>query len=226
MRRRRGYGLGCLLVAGTACASGAAPHGAAPSTTRPMTASSSSATSGPVTGPVRIAVTVQRRVQDAATEDFPAVVRATLTDPRGWQGAGFEFVFADDAPYSIVLAEGPEVDRLCRPYETGGRFSCQNGPVVALNAQRWRIATPQWTGDLDTYREMLVNHEVGHLLGQHHPRRQCPQPGQPAPLMAQQSTELGGCLPNPWPLRWELACAARHLEPLAPGYEDHPTSQC
>lgn len=165
-------------------------------------------------------------MQDPATDGFAAVVRETLTDRRGWQPAGFEFVFADDAPYRIVLAEGPEVDRLCRPYDTGGRFSCQNGPVVALNAERWRSATPQWTGDLDSYRRMLVNHEVGHLLGQHHPAAQCPQPGQLAPVMAQQSTELDGCLPNPWPLPWELQCAARHDEPIAPGYEPHPRSAC
>ena len=153
------------------------------------------------------------------------MVRETLTDPKGWQGAGFVFEFSQDAPYRVVLAEMPEVDRLCRPYDVG-RFSCQNGPVVALNADRWRSASPKWTGDLDTYRRMLVNHEVGHLLGQHHPAVQCPQAGRPAPVMAQQSSELNGCAPNPWPLRWELDCAARHDEPLAPGYEDHPRSRC
>jgi uncharacterized protein DUF3152 len=179
-----------------------------------------------VPAPVRIELAIEARPTDLATAGFAAVVKETLTDPRGWQAAGFTFTFRDDAPYRIVLGEGPEVDRLCRPYDVGGRFSCQNGPVVALNADRWRTASPKWTGDLDTYRRMLVNHEVGHLLGQHHPAVHCPQPGQPAPVMAQQSSELNGCAPNPWPLPWELACAARHDEPLAPGYEDHPASRC
>ncbi len=176
--------------------------------------------------PVRIELGIEARTTDPATAGFAEVVRETLTDPRGWQGAGFTFVFLDGAPYRVVLAEGPEVDRLCRPYDVGGKFSCQNGPVVALNADRWRSASPKWTGDLDTYRRMLVNHEVGHLIGQHHPAVHCPRRGQPAPVMAQQSSELNGCLPNPWPLRWELDCAARHEEPLAPGYEDHPRSTC
>lgn len=175
---------------------------------------------------VHIALQIEAQTTDPDTAGFADVVRETLTDPRGWQGAGFTFEFRDRAPYRVVLAEGPEVDRLCRPYDVGGKYSCQNGPVVALNADRWRSATPKWTGNLDTYRRMLVNHEVGHLLGQHHPAVQCPRRGQPAPVMAQQSSELNGCLPNPWPLRWELDCAARHEEPLAPGYEDHPRSSC
>jgi hypothetical protein len=190
-----------------------------------------SSTSGPSTtvstgGPVGIALSIERRTADEATAGFETVVRETLTDSRGWPAAGFTFAFRDGAPYRVVLAEGPEVDGLCRPYDVGGRFSCQNGPVVALNADRWRSASPKWTGDLDTYRRMLVNHEVGHLLGQHHPARQCPQPGKAAPVMAQQSSELNGCLPNAWPLPSEIACAARHEEPLAPGYEDHPRSSC
>lgn len=180
----------------------------------------------PAAVPVRVEVAIEARPTDPATAGFAAVVKETLTDPRGWQAAGFAFTFTDGATYRIVLAEGPEVDRLCRPYDVGGRFSCQNGPVVALNADRWRSASPKWTGDLETYRRMLVNHEVGHLLGQHHPAVHCPRQGQPAPVMAQQSSELDGCLPNPWPLRWELDCAARHEEPLAPGYEDHPRSSC
>ncbi|MCA1845568.1 MAG: DUF3152 domain-containing protein [Actinobacteria bacterium] len=169
---------------------------------------------------------MERRTEDRETENFVAVVRETLEDARGWRGAGFDFAFSDDAPYSVVLADGPEVDRLCRPYDVGGRYSCQNGPIVALNAERWRTATSKWTGDLETYRRMLVNHEVGHLLGQHHPPTHCPQTGKPAPVMTQQSTELDGCLPNPWPLPWELDCAARHHDPIAPGYEAHPASLC
>lgn len=164
-----------------------------------------------------VAFRLERRTTDEATAGFEAVASATLTDPRGWSRAGFRFERRDDGPYLVVLAEGEEVDRLCLPYDTYGKYSCQNGPVVALNADRWRAATPKWTGDLDSYRQMLVNHEVGHLLGMKHPRPQCPRPGRPAPAMNQQSTELDGCLPNPWPLDDEIATAARHDRQLAPG---------
>lgn len=159
---------------------------------------------------------IETRTTDPATADFAETVHAVLTDPRGWIRAGFRFVPDAEAPYAVILAEGGEVDALCAPYETWGDYSCQNGPVVALNADRWRGATPQWPADLASYRVMLVNHEVGHLLHLHHPDPQCPGPGLPAPVMAQQSTSLGDCLPNPWPLEWEVALAAQRQEPLAP----------
>ncbi|NIS36877.1 MAG: DUF3152 domain-containing protein, partial [Actinobacteria bacterium] len=65
----------------------------------------------------------------------------------------------------VVVAEGRRVDELCLPLDTGGKVSCQNGPVVALNADRWRDAFNGWTGSVDEYRHYLVTHEVGHLIG-------------------------------------------------------------
>ena len=174
---------------------------------------------------VEVRYRIENRADDAGgqTAGFAVTLQAVLTDPRGWSRAGFRFVPDPAAPFLIVLAEGPEVDRLCLPLETESVYSCQNGPVVALNADRWRSATPQWPADLAGYRAMLVNHEVGHLLHLHHPRPQCPGEGLPAPVMAQQSTEVGECLANPWPLQWEVDLAARREEPLAPPAEHDPS---
>jgi len=223
-----------LLLALTlaACGGAAAPERAAPERAAPSTTSTSStpATTAPLTtastpGPVVIELRLERRATDG-TEGFEELVRSTLTDPRGWQQAGFEIRFADDAPHTVLVAEPDEVDAACLPYDTGGRWSCQMGPVVALNADRWREASPTWPGSLGDYRRMLVNHEVGHLLGRHHARPGCEAPGEPAAVMFQQSSGVGECLPNPWPLPWEIACAARHDEPVAPPYEAGAEATC
>ena len=209
------------LVVG--CSDTRLPAPAVPATAGPAPTTATATTRQvPTASPAPRVVEVRYRVRVRArgVGSFPRVLEATLGDPRGWRRAGFRLVRDDaNAPYTVVIAEAAEVDRLCRPYDTYGKYSCQNGPVVAFNADRWRYATPEWTGDLATYRRMLVNHEMGHLLGLHHPPApQCPRPGAPALVMAQQSTELGGCLPNPWPLPEEVARAARHDLPLAPPY--------
>ena len=196
-----------------------APSSATPTTATPATPAVTPTRAAPSPSPRVVTVRYRVEVRARGVASFERVVAATLGDPRGWSRAGFRLVRDDAARYVLVIAEGAEVDRLCRPYDTYGKYSCQNGPVVAFNADRWRYATPEWTGDLSTYRQMLVNHEVGHLLGMHHPPKpQCPRPGRPARIMAQQSTELNGCLPNPWPLPAEVARAARHDLPLAPPF--------
>lgn len=176
--------------------------------------------------PVPVALRIERDTTDESTAGFVAMVRDILLDPRGWQQAGFTFSFSEDAPYRVVLLEPAEADAACRPYNVASFFSCQNGPTVVVNAQRWRTATPSWSGSLHDYRVMVVNHEVGHLLGQHHPRGLCSSPGEPAAVMSQQSKGLQGCAPGSWPLPWEIACAARHEEPLAPGPEDPASTTC
>lgn len=187
---------------------------------------SSTTTVPPEHAGTEIAVVLDRRVDDADTAGFVATATAVLTDDRGWSRAGFRFRFADDAPYRVVLAEPAEVDELCAPYGTRGRYSCQIGHTVALNADRWRRGVDHWPGTIEEYRTMLVNHEVGHLLGQHHPATTCASPGDPAAVMAQQSKGLDGCAPTSWPLPWEVACAASGIEPLAPPYEPEAVPLC
>jgi hypothetical protein len=217
---RRTSLVAALAVA--ACSRRAAPPPAAtPRQPVPPVFTSPLPSTAPPVSPAPRVVTVRYRIESraAGVASFAGVVEATLRDPRGWSRAGFRLVRDSGARYVVVIAEAAEVDRLCRPYDTYGKYSCQNGPVVAINADRWRHATPEWTGDLATYRRMLVNHEVGHLLGMHHPPApQCPVRGRPARVMAQQSTELDGCLPNAWPLPAEVRRAARHDLPLAPPF--------
>ena len=151
----------------------------------------------------RYAVTVEGEVESDA-EAFETRVRDILDDPRGWSLDGkvrFDLV-ADDPQTTIVLASPDAVDDADEG--CSAQFSCRVGDRVLVNERNWREMTPAWRaagGDLSTYREYLINHEVGHVLGFGH--HDCPGPGQPAPVMQQQSMGLDGCLPHGWPDRDE-----------------------
>ncbi|ANH40440.1 hypothetical protein I601_4044 [Nocardioides dokdonensis FR1436] len=128
-----------------------------------------------------------------------AEVSAVLSHRRGWVGgqAGLLEPTDTDPDLRILLATPATTDRLCAPLNTRGELSCRNGQMVVLNARRWTRGAPAYAGRLPGYRRYLVNHEVGHALGNGHAT--CPGPGRPAPVMLQQTLGLDGCRPNPWP---------------------------
>lgn len=137
-------------------------------------------------------------------EGFAQAVADALGDPAGWRAAGRDFAWAERrARYTFVLARPERVDVLCAPLRTGGVYSCGRAGRAVINADRWRRAVGHWPGTLDEYRRYVINHELGHLLGQ--PHRPCPGPGLPAPIMQQQSIALGDCTPGLAPSADELA---------------------
>lgn len=157
--------------------------------------------SEPAPQPDRPVRTVRVEVEAGLDIDpalFAATVMRTLNDPRGWGADGsVSFARTDgEAQIRVVLASPDLVDAMCAPLDTAGKVSCGRNGHAALNHTRWVQATAEHT-DRTVYREYLVNHEVGHLLG--HPHVTCPGPGQVAPIMVQQTYAVAPCVPNGWP---------------------------
>lgn len=135
-------------------------------------------------------------------DEVEAEVSRILTDARSWTADGrvsFQRVGGPWARVRVVVARPATVDRFCGDagLRTGGRVSCWDGFRTMLNLDRWTVGVPHFRGDLVTYREYLVNHEVGHGLGFGHVG--CPRPGMLAPVMMQQTGGVGACQPNGWP---------------------------
>lgn len=130
---------------------------------------------------------------------FAHTVMSTLNDPRGWGADGsISFARTDgDADLRVVLASPALVDQMCAPLETVGKVSCGIKGHAVLNYLRWVDGSQAWAGDKVGYRQYLVNHEVGHVLGHRH--EYCGGAGELAPLMQQQTGSMAPCQPNPWP---------------------------
>lgn len=148
---------------------------------------------------VRYMVEVERGLPIAGA-GFAAEVHRVLNDPRSWGHGGtmrFMRVSEGAARFRVSLSSPALTDRMCAPLVTHGELSCRAGRRSVINAHRYGEGATTYGDDLATYREYVINHEVGHALG--HGHQQCPGPGRRAPVMVQQTKSLYGCRPNAWP---------------------------
>jgi hypothetical protein len=157
------------------------------------------------TGPLlRFIVEVEDGI-GVAGAPFAEAVEATLADPRSWGNGGrvsFQRVGAAEASsgqfdFRVSLVSPGSMETYCPGVGTGGYTSCRYGDRAVINLARWATAVPDYEGDVATYRLYVVNHEVGHVLGNGH--QSCPGAGQLAPVMQQQTLGLDGCAKNAWP---------------------------
>ncbi len=153
-------------------------------------------------------------------EAYAQLVMQTLANPKSWikdEKVGFARVDTPDADFHISLTSQMTVRDMCGygiPVET----SCYNADLkrVVLNEPRWVRGAVAFQGDIGSYRQYMVNHEVGHAIGyaQH---QACESPNGLAPVMMQQTfgtsndelakldiqgaVDANGlvCTVNPWP---------------------------
>lgn len=140
---------------------------------------------------------------------FAEAVHRTLNDDRSWGHGGtktFERVPGGEAAFVITLATPGTTAKWCAKSgldTTVDNVSCDSAATdrVMINAFRWAQGSATYGPDqMLAYRQMLINHEVGHRLG--HGHVSCRTPGALAPIMQQQtkSLDIDGiqCKPNPW----------------------------
>lgn len=163
---------------------------------------------GPVlglAGPIRhFHVAIESNIGAEPMDDFTQKIDTTLGDSRSWIAGGTyrlqRVPQSSPAEFTIYLATPETTNRLCAPLNVNSFTSCRQGPRVVLNVARWMTSVKPYTSThapLDEYRTYMINHEVGHALG--HGHQLCPNPGEPAPVMQQQTLGLQGCVANPWP---------------------------
>ncbi|WP_405388760.1 DUF3152 domain-containing protein [Streptomyces sp. NBC_01102] len=140
---------------------------------------------------------------------FAEAVQKTLNDDRSWAHNGamtFERISSGEPAFVITLASPGTTGVWCEKSgldTTEDNVSCDSAATdrVMINAYRWAQGASTFGPDkLLAYRQMLINHEVGHRLGHNHVS--CGTPGALAPVMQQQTKtlEIEGikCRPNPW----------------------------
>lgn len=140
---------------------------------------------------------------------FAEAVQKTLNDKRSWAGddaMAFERISSGNPDFVVTLATPRTTDIWCEKSgldTSAEHVSCDSAATerVMINAFRWAGGSPTFGPKLLLpYRQMLINHEVGHRLG--HDHQNCAEGGALAPVMMQQTKTLRTgdkvCRPNAW----------------------------
>ena len=159
-------------------------------------------------------------------DGFARMVSETLANPKSWtHNPQFAFTRVDGTfqgqPDFRVSLSSPMTVREGCGYDIQLEASCYNPayadgqPRVFINEARWVRGAVPFQGDVGSYRQYLINHEVGHAIGyQRH--EACAANGDLAPVMMQQTFSTNNndaarfdpgtvnpdgktCRFNPWP---------------------------
>lgn len=126
-------------------------------------------------------------------KQFQQEVAMYLADPDGW--AQFhEFVETPRNPQVVIHLSSPAGIQAAGCDDPNLSCAQLGGVHMRLNVMRWLKGASESKLPLEEYRQYMVSHEMGHILGYDHVT--CPGPNQPAPIMMQQTLGIGACKPN------------------------------
>ncbi|HJQ46248.1 MAG TPA: DUF3152 domain-containing protein [Amycolatopsis sp.] len=130
----------------------------------------------------------------AGDDSFATAAEATLSNPKSWIGTGKVSLQRVDASYpnpdfrvrltTPDTATRPDLCGFGIPFPTSCYLRGYQRSVV-INLARWVRGALAFGGDMTTYRQYAINHEVGHALGKSHVG--CQVNGDLAPVMMQQT---------------------------------------
>jgi hypothetical protein len=132
------------------------------------------------------------KLHNADERQFDFYIMCYLNSPDGWSQDGYTFEPTTNPDVAITLSSSNTIKKKCG----FGGLSCAvlNGHEMYLNADKWFNGSKKSKLDLENYRQYLVSHEMGHILGKEHVK--CRGKGHKAPIMLQQTLGLGECIPN------------------------------
>ncbi|WP_051499440.1 DUF3152 domain-containing protein [Nocardia sp. BMG51109] len=118
------------------------------------------------------------------------MVEATLSNPKSWihdPTFGFRRIDAGEPDFRVSLTSRQTTKTMCG-FEIPIDSSCYNSDAgrVVLSDVRWVRGAPAFEGDIGSYRQYQINHEVGHAIG-YHDHQPCESDGGLAPVMMQQT---------------------------------------
>ncbi|MBF6070422.1 DUF3152 domain-containing protein [Nocardia farcinica] len=118
------------------------------------------------------------------------MVDSTLANPKSWAHDpkfAFRRIDAGNPDFRISLTSRQTTRTACG-FEIPIDSSCYNADLdrVVLSEARWVRGALAFEGDIGSYRQYLINHEVGHAIG-YHQHQPCETDGGLAPIMMQQT---------------------------------------
>jgi hypothetical protein len=137
---------------------------------------------------------VVKKYKITDTSQIVFLVLIYLNDPDGWDKHGYYF---EEVKYGekvhIRISSTNTITHECG---LSGQLSCAilGGNKMWLNSERWFNGATKSGLSLDNYRQYMVSHEMGHILGHDHSKCGCK--GCKAPIMMQQTVGIGHCKPN------------------------------
>jgi hypothetical protein len=139
-------------------------------------------------------VKIKYNLRNSDERQFDFYLMAYLNSPDGWSQDGYSFEQVDHNPRVIIrLSSRKTVSNKCG---FSDNLSCAEigGHEIYLNSDRWFHGSRESKLSLENYRQYMVSHEMGHILGKEH--KNCPCIGCHAPIMLQQTRGIGECIPN------------------------------